>query len=108
MEQAVVRNCKGARWNELLLRLADDQDVFHTTAEDDLPDEGFDLGTTRGLQLALDRLGFDPGKIDGLPGRNTSAAVLAYQTSQGDALAHDGVYGPNTRAALAISLTTAA
>lgn len=50
------------------------------------------------LQQALTNLGFDPGSIDGVFGRRTRAAVIAFQTSR--ALQVDGVVGPKTWAAL--------
>ena len=43
-------------------------------------------------------LGYDPGEVDGTPGRNTHRAVLAFQAAEG--LAQDGSPGPITQAAL--------
>lgn len=54
--------------------------------------------TTVELQTALKAKGFDPGTIDGVMGRNTIAAIRAFQAANG--LAVDGVAGPNTLAAL--------
>lgn len=54
--------------------------------------------TTRELQQALKARGFDPGDIDGVMGRNTIAAIRAFQAANG--LEVDGVAGRNTRAAL--------
>lgn len=54
--------------------------------------------TTRELQQALKARGFDPGDIDGVMGRNTIAAIRAFQASAG--LEVDGIAGPDTRAAL--------
>jgi len=51
------------------------------------------------LQTALKALGFDPGTIDGALGRDTIAAIKAFQLSKG--LSPRGVVGPKTRAALA-------
>ena len=51
------------------------------------------------LQLALDRLGFSPGNIDGLSGPQTRAALRAFQTQQG--LAVNGQLDENTRQRLA-------
>lgn len=96
LEDAVRRNCRGPRWAELVARL--DGSVIDTDADD------CDLGTTRGLQAALRRLGYDPGAVDGLPGPKTTAAVVAFQQSNG--LKADSIYGPNTRQRLAIALAT--
>ncbi len=54
--------------------------------------------TTRELQEALKARGFDPGSIDGVMGRNTIAAIRAFQAANG--LAVDGVAGPATQRAL--------
>lgn len=50
------------------------------------------------LQTLLKRAGFDPGPLDGIPGRRTTAAVRAFQAAH--RLAVDGVVGPATIAAL--------
>jgi uncharacterized protein (TIGR02594 family) len=52
----------------------------------------------RDIQEALQRAGFDPGPIDGVWGRNTMAAVKAFQAHEG--LEVDGIVGPQTAAAL--------
>ena len=44
-------------------------------------EERIDRNTNRGVQRALDKLGFDPGDIDGIIGRNTRAAIRAFQES---------------------------
>lgn len=59
----------------------------------------YQLGTTRGVQGALLELGYDVGKVDGIQGPRTRAAVMAFQRTAG--LEVDGVVGPLTRAALA-------
>lgn len=53
---------------------------------------------TRQLQLLLRAAGFDPGPIDGIPGRRTTAAVRAFQARF--RLQVDGIVGPATIAAL--------
>ncbi len=52
----------------------------------------------RELQQALKDRGFDPGDIDGVIGRNTIAAIRAFQAANG--LEVDGIAGRNTIAAL--------
>jgi peptidoglycan hydrolase-like protein with peptidoglycan-binding domain len=59
-------------------------------------------GKVLGIQKALHKLGFDPGKIDGVNGPHTQAAIKKFQQSKG--LAADGIMGPKTQAALAIAL----
>jgi len=54
--------------------------------------------TTLEIQKRLKKLGFDPGPLDGVPGRETSAAVKAFQKSK--KLEEDGVVGPETLEAL--------
>ncbi len=53
----------------------------------------------REAQEALKRFGFDPGEIDGWMGRNTKAAVIAYQKNHPH-LENDGIIGPATLAQL--------
>ena len=36
---------------------------------------------TRQIQALLVYLGYDPGEVDGLPGKNTRRAVLAFQAA---------------------------
>lgn len=55
-----------------------------------------------GVQNALERLGFDPGKIDGKNGPNTQKAVRAFQASA--SIDIDGIVGPRTRQALVDAL----
>lgn len=50
------------------------------------------------IQRRLQKLGFNPGPIDGIRGRLTVAAVKRFQESKG--LVADGIVGPKTSAAL--------
>ena len=54
--------------------------------------------TTKQIQALLVYLGYDPGEVDGLPGKNTRRAVLEFQEQEG--LEQDGSPGPLTQAAL--------
>jgi hypothetical protein len=99
LEAAVTRNCTGPRWAELVARLGGNYAPH-------VEPETFDLGTIRGLQEALTRLGLEPGPVDGYPGPLTTAAVLTFQHARG--LTPDGVYGPKTRAAISVALATSA
>ena len=51
-----------------------------------------------GVQKALSKLGFDPGKIDGKDGPNTQKAVRAFQAHA--TIKIDGIVGVETRTAL--------
>ncbi len=54
--------------------------------DDDRRDrDSVDRSSTRAVQVALDKLDFDPGTIDGIIGRNTRAAIRAFQESLGAA-----------------------
>lgn len=50
------------------------------------------------IQAALKKAGFDPGPIDGVAGRKTRAAVMAFQKANG--LKADGRVGKMTQAKL--------
>ncbi|MBN1207817.1 MAG: peptidoglycan-binding protein [Myxococcaceae bacterium] len=50
------------------------------------------------LQRQLQAAGFEPGKVDGVFGAKTKAAVMAFQRARG--LEVDGIAGPRTWAAL--------
>jgi uncharacterized protein (TIGR02594 family) len=52
----------------------------------------------KSIQQALKTAGFDPGALDGVWGRQTIAAVKAFQAARG--LEADGIVGPQTVAAL--------
>ena len=54
----------------------------------------------REAQEALAAAGFDPGRVDGVYGPDTEAAVLRFQIVHG--LRRDGIVGPETRDALLI------
>lgn len=56
----------------------------------------------RDIQVALDKRGISPGTIDGIFGPNTTAAVAAFQASAG--LVVDGQVGPQTAKALAVKI----
>jgi N-acetyl-anhydromuramyl-L-alanine amidase AmpD len=51
-----------------------------------------------GVQKALAKLGFDPGKPDGKDGPNTQQAVRAFQAHA--TIQIDGIAGPQTKKAL--------
>jgi sulfite reductase alpha subunit-like flavoprotein len=53
----------------------------------------------RSIQLALKSLGFEPGTIDGIWGRNTSTAVREFQVNKG--LTPTGIVDPQTEQAIA-------
>lgn len=57
-----------------------------------------DAALVRELQLALTKAGYDPGPADGVFGKQTEEAVVAFQQDNG--LAVDGRVGPETAAAL--------
>lgn len=54
--------------------------------------------TIKQIQCLLAYLGYDSGEIDGVNGKNTQAAVRAFQSQEG--LAVDGIAGAKTQAAL--------
>jgi putative chitinase len=63
-----------------------------------MADMGKNKDRIKALQRALLARGFNPGKVDGIFGLGTEAAVLAFQRSEG--LLADGVAGVRTLAAL--------
>ena len=50
------------------------------------------------VQYALNREGFNCGEVDGIFGKGTKRAVIAFQKAKG--LGADGIVGPKTREAL--------
>lgn len=54
------------------------------------------------VQQSLKAAGYSPGALDGIFGRNTQAAVIAFQLAEG--LVPDGEVGPQTAKALGIQL----
>ena len=52
------------------------------------------MASVREIQTALNAKGFSPGAVDGAWGRNTIAAVKAFQAANG--LTADGIVGPRT------------
>ena len=56
----------------------------------------------RQLQQSLAKLGFNPGKIDGLNGPNTRKAIRAFQAQA--SIGVDGIVGKNTQRALLAAL----
>jgi peptidoglycan hydrolase-like protein with peptidoglycan-binding domain len=64
------------------------------------------LEDLEGVQQALSKLGFDPGKIDGKNGPNTQKAVRAFQAHA--SIKIDGIVGPETRGALVKELSSRA
>jgi N-acetylmuramoyl-L-alanine amidase len=55
------------------------------------------------IQRAVRKAGFDPGPIDGIFGPNTAAAVAAYQADR--ELLVDGEVGPDTASHLRVVLS---
>jgi peptidoglycan hydrolase-like protein with peptidoglycan-binding domain len=60
--------------------------------------QGAAVETILSVQKALQAKGFNPGKLDGIMGANTKAAIVAFQKANG--LSADGVVGPLTSAKL--------
>ncbi|MBN8991192.1 MAG: peptidoglycan-binding protein [Rhizobiales bacterium] len=68
----------------------------------DVAAPNMDKAVVTQIQQALAAKGFDPGLIDGDYGPNTQAAVLQFQEAEG--MVVDGAVGPETAAALGVSL----
>lgn len=94
---AIRRNMVGPRWEEVFWRATGKQAPAN--------DVGMDLTVTLGQQRALARLGYDPGPLDGLPGPQTTSALVAFQASVG--VKADGILGPMTKDALRLKLRAA-
>lgn len=62
------------------------------------------LDTLAGVQDALVKLGYDPGKVDGIDGPKTQGAVREFQGFA--QIKVDGIVGPETRGALVAELQT--
>jgi len=98
-----------------------DYDVENETPDDHTPRESLpepEEDTLRAIDEAmvaqsswkdrqqwLEDLGFDPGPVDGKPGRKTQAALREFQKSRG--LEADGVWGPKTQRTMAAALQVA-
>lgn len=95
LEDAVVRNAHGPRWEELKARLIG--------RGLDAPDPAPDTGTISGMQMGLALLGYlESGQVDGVYGPVTRDAVKQFQAD--NELVADGVYGPLTRGALDVAI----
>ncbi len=97
LEQAIERACVGARW--AAIRDALRAELGLGPAEPVPEPRAYVLGTWLGVQEALAAVGFDPGKLDGIPGPRSVAALKLFQLSR--KLRPDGIPGPLTRRALA-------
>jgi hypothetical protein len=66
------------------------------------PAPAFDLATVAGQQGALEWLGYSPGDVDGVYGPQTRAAVIAFQHDHG--CTPDGIFGKKTTATMIAAL----
>lgn len=103
---SIFRACKGARWKELVSRLGLEEPARVVELRDADGDGVPDLSTLEELQVALGRVGFDPGGVDGIMGPRTRAAIVSFQKEHG--LAVDGIPGPFTRRELGLAIATSA
>jgi peptidoglycan L-alanyl-D-glutamate endopeptidase CwlK len=65
-------------------------------------EQGFSGSAVRKLQRKLKKLGFNPGRLEGIFGKKTRAALIRFQKSRG--LVADGIAGPQTLAALNLKI----
>jgi peptidoglycan L-alanyl-D-glutamate endopeptidase CwlK len=56
----------------------------------------------KNVQKKLKKLGYNPGRLDGIFGKKTRAALIRFQKSRG--LVADGIVGPQTLAALSLRI----
>jgi len=94
LDEAIIRNCTGDRWFQIENEF---RAVLGLPTVSLPPPKQYVLTTTLGIQQALCKLGFIIA-CDGIPGKNTLAAITAFQKSV--RLVPDGIPGPLTRAAL--------
>jgi murein L,D-transpeptidase YcbB/YkuD len=78
------------------LKLSEPENIFHVGAAK------LNKKAVRDIQQALLAADIDPGPLDGVYGAKTSAAVAAYQRTNG--LVPDGEVGPQTATALKIKI----
>lgn len=87
LSQAVVRNCVGPRWTEIVKRCGEPW-VAPVAAGD----------SVLWLQQSLNKLGYKAGAEDGVWGNLTRAAVMIFQAR--NKLTIDGIPGKHTKAKL--------
>ncbi len=95
LDDAIGRNCHGARWEEIHAGIRQAQGLEPLTVPEPA---AYPVGSIAWVQSALHGLGYDTGPIDNANGTLTRRAVIAYQTA--NELTPDGIVGPNTRASL--------
>ena len=98
---------KGRRLRGLVRRRAEEADLIESGVYSETGHARGKIGkparnrtesaTIKDYQEKLTKLGFEPGRADGVYGKNTKAAVLAFQTKHKD-LANDGILGRATMA----------
>jgi hypothetical protein len=84
-------------YDRLLLGVASGNPDEPSVLPEEEPDM-YSLATWKDRQQALAILGYDPGPIDGLPGRRTMAALKRFQAEEG--LVADGIWGPKSNGAM--------